>query len=44
MVDGYRVIRAGLNGDESVVINGLTRVRPGTKVKPDVTQLPPTRS
>ena len=44
IVDGYRVIRSGLNGDETVVINGLTRVRPGTKVKPETTQLPPTRS
>ena len=28
-VDGYRVIREGLKGDEKIVINGLMRVRPG---------------
>ncbi|MDR7038149.1 MULTISPECIES: efflux RND transporter periplasmic adaptor subunit [Methylobacterium] len=43
-VDGYRVIRDGLKGDETVVINGLTRVRPGAKVTPETKTLPPTRS
>jgi hypothetical protein len=43
-VDGYRVIRAGLKGDENVVVNGLTRVRPGAKVAAEATTLPPTRS
>jgi len=37
---GYRVIREGLTGDETVVINGLMRVRPGVKVKPEVVVLP----
>ena len=32
-LDGYRVIREGLTGDETIIINGLMRVRPGTKVK-----------
>lgn len=41
--DGYRVIRQGLTGDESIVINGLQRARPGTKVTPQMTQLPPSR-
>jgi RND family efflux transporter MFP subunit len=40
-VDGYRVIREGLKGDESIVVNGLMRVRPGIKVDPKVTTLPP---
>lgn len=38
---GYRVIREGLTGDETVVINGLMRVRPGVKVKPEMVTLPP---
>jgi multidrug efflux system membrane fusion protein len=40
-IDGYRVIREGLTGDETVVVNGLMRVRPGVTVKPDMTTLPP---
>ena len=34
-IDGYRVIREGLTGDETIVVNGLMRVRPGVKVKPE---------
>ena len=41
--DGYRVIRQGLTGDESIIINGLQRARPGTKVTPQPTTLPPSR-
>jgi len=41
-IDGYRVIRDGLTGDETVVINGLMRVRPGVTVKPELVTLPPT--
>lgn len=40
-IDGYRVIRDGLTGDENVVVNGLVRVRPGVTVKPETTTLPP---
>ena len=40
-IHGYRVIREGLTGDETVVINGLMRVRPGVKVKPEIVTLPP---
>ncbi|GLS39706.1 MexE family multidrug efflux RND transporter periplasmic adaptor subunit [Mesorhizobium tianshanense] len=40
-IDGYRVIREGLTGEETVVINGLVRVRPGITVKPEMTTLPP---
>ena len=40
-IDGYRVIREGLTGDETIVINGLVRVRPGVKVKPELVTLPP---
>lgn len=38
---GYRVIREGLTGDETVVVNGLMRVRPGVKVKAEIVTLPP---
>ena len=44
MVDGYRVIRDGLKGDETVVVNGIAKIRPGAQVKPETTQLPPTKS
>ena len=40
-LDGYRVIRDGLKGDETLVINGLVRVRPGVKAKVEMTTLPP---
>jgi RND family efflux transporter MFP subunit len=32
--DGMRVIKEGLQGDESVVVNGIQRARPGATVKP----------
>ncbi|MBP2237313.1 RND family efflux transporter MFP subunit [Sinorhizobium kostiense] len=37
---GYRVIRSGMTGDETIVVNGLMRVRPGVKVKPELVVLP----
>ena len=40
-IDGYRVIRDGLTGDELIVIAGLMRVRPGAMVTPEVIELPP---
>jgi len=33
-VDGLRVVTAGLAADDNVIINGLMRARPGTKVTP----------
>jgi RND family efflux transporter MFP subunit len=33
-VDGLRVITAGLDPDDTIVVNGLMRVRPGSKVTP----------
>ena len=42
-IDGYRVIREGLKGDETIVVNGLMRVRPGVEVQPKMTELPPKR-
>ena len=34
LVDGLRVITAGLDANDTVIINGLMRVRPGAKVSP----------
>jgi multidrug efflux system membrane fusion protein len=42
-IDGYRLIREGLTGEETVVIAGIQRVRPGARVTPQMTQLPPSR-
>lgn len=38
---GYRVIRTGLTGEETVVINGLVRIRSGMTVTPELVELPP---
>jgi len=43
-IDGYRVVRRGLQGDELIVINGLQRVRlGGGRVTPQLAELPPSR-
>lgn len=34
LVDGLRVIRAGLTKDDRVIVNGIQRARPGGKVSP----------
>ncbi len=39
-IDGYRVVRSGLKGDETIVVNGILRVRPGVKLAPKLTTLP----
>ncbi len=39
-IDGYRVVRSGLTGDETIIVNGLLRVRPGAKVTPKMSTLP----
>lgn len=39
LVDGMRVIREGIGPDDVVVINGLMRVRPGSKVTPQMVDL-----
>lgn len=41
---GYRVIREGLEGSETIVVNGLVRVRPGVKVTAETVELPPERA
>ena len=40
--DGYRIIRTGLTGDETIIVNGTQRARFG-KITPQRTQLPPVR-
>lgn len=40
-IDGYRVVLGGLTGDETIIVNGLLRVRPGVKVVAKMTTLPP---
>ncbi len=37
---GYRVIREGMTGDETIVVNGLTRLRPGVVVDAKMVTLP----
>ena len=34
IIDGLRVVRSGLEAGESVIVNGLQRVRPGAQVTP----------
>ncbi|MGR9394674.1 efflux RND transporter periplasmic adaptor subunit [Rhizobium leguminosarum] len=40
---GYRVIREGLDGTETIIVNGLMRARPGAKITPQMTELPKER-
>ena len=43
-LDGYRIVRSGLEGTETIVISGLQRVRlGGGRVTPQPTELPPAR-
>ncbi len=39
-IDGYRVIREGLDGSEVIVIEGIIRARPGAVVAPEMVELP----
>jgi len=40
-IDGWRVIRSGLDGSETIAVNGIVRIRPGVKVTPQRVELPP---
>jgi RND family efflux transporter MFP subunit len=42
-VDGYRVVRTGLDGSERIVVVGLQRVRPGGRVTAQTVELPQSR-
>jgi RND family efflux transporter MFP subunit len=39
LVDGLRIVRKGLNADDTVVVSGLQRVHPGVQVKPNLTTM-----
>jgi len=39
-IDGYRIIRSGLDGTETIVVEGLVRARPGAVVTPEIIDLP----
>ena len=41
LADGLRIVTAGLEPGDRIVINGLQRVRPGMKVNPTVTAMVP---
>jgi membrane fusion protein, multidrug efflux system len=34
VIDGLRVVQSGLRGGETIVVNGLQRVRPGAQIQP----------
>ncbi|MDY7560352.1 efflux RND transporter periplasmic adaptor subunit [Pseudomonas sp. 10B1] len=38
-LEGLRIVRSGLTKDDTIVVKGLQRVRPGTLVDPEVTQM-----
>ena len=35
MIDGLRVVTAGLNSGERIIVSGLQRVRPGAVIAPE---------
>ncbi|MGZ2257220.1 efflux RND transporter periplasmic adaptor subunit [Roseobacter sp. A03A-229] len=39
-IDGYRVVRDGLDGSEVIVVEGVVRARPGSVVTPEMVDLP----
>jgi multidrug efflux system membrane fusion protein len=39
LIDGLRVVRSGVEAGESVVVNGLQRIRPGVQVTPVVEEM-----
>jgi RND family efflux transporter MFP subunit len=41
LVDGLRVVKEGLQPGETIVVNGLQRVRPGIQVQPEKTAMLP---
>lgn len=44
VVDGLRVITAGLDPKDTIIVNGLMRVRPGAKVDPEEAKAEPKES
>jgi multidrug efflux system membrane fusion protein len=43
VVDGLRVVKDGLAADDRVIVNGIARVRPNTKVAPQAENAPPAK-
>ncbi len=41
LIDGMRVVRAGLGANDTVIVNGLMKARPGSKVNPQPAGAPP---
>lgn len=41
--DGYRIVRDGLTGDETIIINGVQRIRFADRITPEEVTLPPSR-
>ena len=39
IVDGLRVVRSGLKGDETIVVDGIGKVRPNSKVNAEPTDM-----
>jgi RND family efflux transporter MFP subunit len=39
IVDGLRVVRSGLAGDETIIVEGIGKVRPNIKVKAEPTEM-----
>ncbi|MNM85076.1 hypothetical protein D3C81_971820 [compost metagenome] len=35
-IEGLRIVRNGLNKDDTIIVKGLQRVRPGSPVTPEV--------
>ena len=38
-IEGLRIVRSGLNKDDTIIVKGLQRVRPGAPVTPEVVQM-----
>lgn len=38
-IEGLRIVRSGLNKDDTIIVKGLQRVRPGSPVTPEVVQM-----
>ncbi|MES2944734.1 MAG: efflux transporter periplasmic adaptor subunit, partial [Pseudomonadota bacterium] len=38
-INGLRVVKDGLKANESIVVNGLQRIRPGALVAPQVVEM-----
>ncbi|MNY67627.1 hypothetical protein D3C86_2052480 [compost metagenome] len=38
-LEGLRIVRSGLNKEDRIVVKGLQRVRPGSPVQPQDTQM-----